>query len=192
RMFISLKPRPGRKASAEQIIARLRPKLARVPGISLFLQAVQDVGVGGRGARTQYQYTLQGADLDELQTWAPQMLARLKTLPELRDVNTDQQTAGLKLGVTIDRDTAARLGIAARDVDNTLYDAFGQRQVATTYTQLNQYRVVLEIQPELATGPEALSRLYVRSSSGAQVPLGSFAQMGTSSTLLSVNHQGQF
>jgi hydrophobe/amphiphile efflux-1 (HAE1) family protein len=191
-MFISLKPRPGRKASAEEIITRLRPRLGRVQGISLFLQAAQDVRIGGRFARTQYQYTLQDANLEELRQWAPKMLAKLRTLPELRDVASDQQTAGLQLMVTIDRDTAARLGVSMRDIDNTLYDAFGQRQVATTFTQLNQYRVVLEVKPELAQGPEALSQIYVRSATGAQVPLSTLARFGAASTLLSVSHQGQF
>ena len=123
-------------------------------GIQLFLQSVQDVRMGGRLARTQYQYTLQDANLDELRSGAPRMVAALRKLPELKDVNTDQQTAGLELDVDVDRDTAARLGVTMRDVDNTLYDAFGQRQVATTYTQLNQYRVVLEIMPELGQDPE--------------------------------------
>ncbi|HEX2573119.1 MAG TPA: multidrug efflux RND transporter permease subunit [Polyangia bacterium] len=191
-MFISLKPRPGRKATADEIINRLRPRLGRVQGISLFLQAAQDVRIGGRLARTQYQYTLQDANLEELRQWAPKMLAKLRTLPELRDVASDQQTAGLQLMITIDRDTAARLGVNMRTLDDTLYDAFGQRQVATTFTQLNQYRVVLEIKPELALGPEALSQIYVRSATGAQVPLSALAQVGPSSTLLSVSHQGQF
>src|SRR5205823_419014 len=130
--------------------------------------------------------------LDELSQWAPKVLAKLKGLPELRDVASDQQTNGLELDVTIDRDTAARLGVTMRDIDNTLYDAFGQRQVATTFTQLNQYRVVLEAKPELGTGPEALAHIYVRSSAGAQVPLSAFARIAPSTTLLSVNHQGQF
>jgi multidrug efflux pump subunit AcrB len=191
-LFIALKPKPGRKTSADQIITRLRPKLAQVPGINLFLQSVQDVRVGGRFARTQYQYTLQDADLGELLAWAPRVLAKLKTLPELRDVATDQQTAGLELDITVDRDTAARMGVSARAVDNTLYDAFGQRQVATTFTQRNQYRVVLEIKPELAAGPEALSRLYLPAAGDAPVPLLALATTSTKQTGLSVNHQGQF
>jgi multidrug efflux pump subunit AcrB len=192
-MFIALKSKPERKASADAIINRLRPKLAKVQGIQLFLQSVQDVRMGGRMARTQYQYTLQDADLEELLHWAPRMLAALRQLPELRDVNTDQQTAGLELDVNVDRDSAARLGITMRDVDNALYDSFGQRQVATTFTPLNQYRVVLEMKPSMARGPEALAGVYVLSSaSGAKVPLGAIAKISPAMTPLSVNHQGQF
>jgi hydrophobe/amphiphile efflux-1 (HAE1) family protein len=191
-MFIALKPRKDRKASATDIINRLRPKLARVEGINLFLQASQDVNVGARLARTQYQYTLQDANLDELSQWAPRVLAKLKTLTELRDVASDQQTNGLELDVSVDRDTMSRLGLSMRAVDDTLYDAFGQRQVATTFTQMNQYRVVLEASPNIGTGPEALNNIYVKSASGALVPLSAFAKMTASTTLLSVNHQGQF
>jgi len=191
-VFMALKPRSVRKISADEVINRLRPKLSRIEGVNLFLQSTQDVNIGARLARTQYQYTLQDANLDELAQWAPKVLARLKALPELRDVASDQQTNGLELDVTIDRDTAARLGITMRDIDNTLYDAFGQRQVATSYTQLNQYRVVLEAKPELGTGPEALDHVYVRSLNGAAVPLSTFARVASSTTLLSVNHQGQF
>jgi multidrug efflux pump subunit AcrB len=191
-VFIALKPRARRRASADQIIARLRPKLAQVPGIQLFLQSVQDVRIGGRLARTQYQYTLQGADLDELQAWAPRMLAKLKTLPIIKDVNSDQQTAGLELDVDVDRDTAARLGVTMRAIDDTLYDAFGQRQVATLYGARNQYHVVLEIKPERAQAPEALAALWVRSTTGDMVPLGALVKTHTSPTPLSVNHQGQF
>jgi multidrug efflux pump subunit AcrB len=153
---------------------------------------VQDVRVGGRGSRTQYQYTLEDADLDELLQWGPRMLAALRKVPEIRDVNTDQQTAGLQLDLAVDRDTAARLGVSMRDIDNTLYDAFGQRQIATTYTELNQYRVVLELRPELSAGPEAPLSLYVRSASGAPVPLSALVKPSMSETPLSVNHQGQF
>ncbi len=191
-VFIALKPKPLRKTGADQIIARLRPKLNAIPGINLYLQSVQDVRIGGRLARTQYQYTLQDANLDELLTWAPKVLAKLKTVPELRDVATDQQSAGLSLKVNIDRDTAARLGVTPRDIDNALYDAFGQRQVATTFTQLNQYRVILEMKPELAGGPDALRQLYVRSAAGDAVPLGALATAEPASSGLSVTHQGQF
>jgi multidrug efflux pump subunit AcrB len=155
-VFVALKPRPGRTASADEIIGRLRPKLARVEGVQLFLQATQDVRIGGRPTRTQYQYALQDADLDELRAFAPRLLDRLRRLPELRDVTTDQQNAGLELGVAVDRDALARLGLTMRDVDEALYDAFGQRQIATTYTQRNSYRVVLEAPPELSAGPEGL------------------------------------
>ncbi len=191
-MFVELKPRPRRKATADQIINRLRPKLARVEGINLYLQAMQDVRVGGRLARTQYQYTLEDADFGELSRWAPRVLERLRAMPELKDVASDQQTNGLQLDVTIDRDSAARLGIQPQLVDDTLYDAFGQRQVATIYTQLNQYRVVLEVKPEFQHDPNALARLYVRSPPGELVPLTAIAKFAPSATALSVNHQGQF
>ena len=191
-VFVQLKPWGVRKLTADQVINDLRPKLARVPGIALFLQNVQDVRLGGRFSRTQYQYTIVDANLDELNEWAPRVLARLRTLPELRDVNTDQQTQGLKLNVEVDRDSAARLGITPQLVDDTLYDAFGQRQVATIYTQLNQYRVVLEVKPEFQASPAALQKLYLRADSGQQVPLGAVAKVTQSQTVLSVNHQGQF
>ena len=191
-VFVQLKPWGVRKLTADQVINNLRPKLARVPGVTLFLQNVQDVRLGGRSTRTQYQYTIVDANLDELNQWAPRVLARLRTLPELRDVNTDQQTQGLKLNVEVDRDSAARLGITPQLVDDTLYDAFGQRQVATIYTQLNQYRVVLEVKPEFQASPAALQKLYLRADSGQQVPLGAVAKVTQSQTVLSVNHQGQF
>jgi hydrophobe/amphiphile efflux-1 (HAE1) family protein len=191
-VFIALKPLKNRKSTADQVINRLRPKLARIEGINLFLQASQDVNVGARLARTQYQYTLQDANLDELGAWAPRVLAKLKTLPQLRDVASDQQTNGLELDVTVDRDTMARLGVNMKTVDDTLYDAFGQRQVATSFTQLNQYRVVLEASPRIGAGPDALDHLYVKSATGDPVPFNAFARVSTGSTLLSVNHQGQF
>ena len=190
--FIELKPRDKRKASADEIIARLRPKLARVEGIKLFLQAVQDVRIGGRFARTQYQYTVQDANLAELNTWAPKLQDKLKGLKELRDVASDQQTTGLQLQVNIDRDTAARLGIRPAAIDDALYDAFGQRQVAVIYSPLNQYRVVMEVPPAFQVGPEALDHLYVRGESGAIVPLPAMTRVTTGSTSLSVNHQSQF
>ncbi|HXN42241.1 MAG TPA: efflux RND transporter permease subunit, partial [Myxococcaceae bacterium] len=191
-LFIQLRPKPQRKASADQIIARLRPKLAQVPGINVYLQAVQDVRMGGRLARTQYQYALQDANLDELLQWAPRLLQKLQTLPELKDVASDQQVAGLQISLKIDRDTAARLGIAPQAIDDTLYDAFGQRQVSTIFTQLNQYHVVLEVKPQFQQDPEALRYIYVRASSGEQVPLSAFTSYEPSLTSLSVNHQGQF
>jgi multidrug efflux pump subunit AcrB len=174
------------------VIGQLRPALAKVPGIALYLQSVQDVRVGGRLSRTQYQYTLQDANLDELNLWAPRVFEKLRGLPELRDVTTDQQTEALQLSVKIDRDTASRLGILPQGVDNALYDAFGQRQVATIFTQMNQYRVVLEVKPELQTDPQALDRIYVKTFSGAQVPLSAIAAYRQDRTLLSVSHQGQF
>ena len=191
-MFIELKPLSERKATVEQIISRLRPKLAQVEGINLYLQAVQDVRIGGRFSRTQYQYTLQDADLDELKQWAPRVLEKFRALPQLRDVASDQQTNALQLDVNIDRDTASRLGILPQAIDDTLYDALGQRQVATMFTQLNQYRVVLEVKPEFQQHPDALNQIYVRSQTGAQAPLGAFARFSPSATSLSINHQGQF
>jgi len=191
-MFIELKPLSERKATADQVIARLRPKLAQVAGITLFLQAVQDVRITARFTRTQYQYTLQGADLDELNQWAPRVLEKMKGLPQLRDVASDQQTNALQLNVDIDRDTASRLGILPQAIDDTLYDALGQRQVATIFTQLNQYRVVMEVMPEFRQHPDALNQFYIRSQTGAQVPLSAFARFSPSATLLSINHLGQF
>ncbi len=191
-LFIELKPAPGRKVTADQIIARLRPKAARLPGIKLYLQSVQDLRMGGRSARTQYQYTVQDADLDELKQWAPKVVEQLRHLPELKDVATDQQTAGLQLGVTLNRDTAARLGITPQAVDEALYDAFGQRQVAISYTQLNFYRVVQESLRSQQTGPEALRKIFVPTPTGGQVPLSEIATATPGSTTLAITHQGQF
>ena len=191
-VFISLKDYSKRKSTADQVIGRLRPKLGKVPGITLFLQSVQDVRMGGRSSRTQYQYALEDADLAELQAWSPKVLAKLKTLPMLRDVATDQQTAGLMLGVNVDRDSASRLGIDMQAVDNTLYDAFGQRQVATSFTPLNYYRVVLEATPEQQASPDQLVHVYVRGANGALVPLPSIATVAATPTPLAVTHQGQF
>ena len=192
RAFITLKPKNERKLSSDQVIARLRPKLAKVPGATLFLQAVQDLQIGGRMGNAQYQYTLQDENVDELYTWSPRMLAKLKTLPLLRDVNTDQQVHGLQEMVVVDRETASRLGVSAADVDNTLYDAFGQRQVSTIYMPLNQYHVVMEVAPDFQGGPDSLKDIYVKSSTGAQVPLSAFAHFAPNNTSLQVNHQGQF
>jgi hydrophobe/amphiphile efflux-1 (HAE1) family protein len=191
-MFVQLKPIGQRSQTADQVIAELRPKLAQIPGIALFLQSVQDVRMGGRGSRTQYQYTLQDANLDELNQWAPRVFDMLKALPELRDVATDQQTNALQLNLEVDRDIASSLGVSLQAVDGALYDAFGQRQVATMYTQLNQYRVVLEAKPALAGQPGVLDNMYVRSLSGAQIPLSVFAHWTPSRTSLSISHQGQF
>jgi len=191
-VFVELKPSPPRKGNADQVIGELRPQLARVPGIQLFLQSVQDVRVGGRATRTQYQYTLQDANLAELNEWAPRLLAKLKTVPQLRDVASDQQTTALQLMIEVDRDTAARLGVTAAAVDQTLYDAFGQRQVATQFGALNQYRVVLGVKPEFRNGPDDLGHIYVPGANGAQVPLSAIATATPQATSLSVNHQGQF
>jgi multidrug efflux pump subunit AcrB len=159
--FVQLRAKPPRTTSADDVINRLRPKLAKVEGINLFLQSVQDVRVGGRIGRTQYQYTLQDANLDELKTFAPRMVSRLQKVPDLRDVATDQQTNGLELDVKFDRETASRMGITAQAVDTALYDAFGQEFVATSFTQLNQYHVVLEVKPQYLTTPDALNGIYV-------------------------------
>ncbi|MES1171708.1 MAG: multidrug efflux RND transporter permease subunit [Bacteroidota bacterium] len=191
-IFVSLKPRADRQSTADQIVARLRGTLANVPGIKLFLQANQDVRVGGRNSRTQYQYTLEDANLDELREWAPRVLQTLRGVPSLKDVNSDLQSAGLLLSIALDRDTASRLGVTPQAVDEALYDAFGQRQVATVYTTRNTSRVILEAAPERQTGPEALRGIYVRSSSGAPVPLSAIAHFSAGATSLSVTHQGQF
>jgi hydrophobe/amphiphile efflux-1 (HAE1) family protein len=194
RFFITLKPRDQREASAMQIINRLRPQLAKVQGAALFLQPAQDINIGGRPTRTLYQYTLQDPDLNELNQWAPRILSKLKALPELADVATDQQTGGDTLNLTIDRDAAARFGIQPQLIDDTLYDAFGQRQVTQYFTQVNSYHVILEALPELQTAPDALDRIFVNSpSTGQQVRLSSLARWTTQpTTFLSINHQGQF
>jgi HAE1 family hydrophobic/amphiphilic exporter-1 len=194
RMFITLKPKDQRDASAFQIISRLRPKLEKVEGAKLFLQAAQDVNVGGRAARTQFQYTLQDANIDELNTWAPKLLDKLKTLPMLRDVATDQQMSGTTLTIDINRDRAARFGLTPQQIDDTLYDAFGQRQVAQYFTQQNSYHVIMEILPELQGDPQNLDKIYVRApTTGQLVPLATFATWTTKETKpLSISHQGQF
>jgi hydrophobic/amphiphilic exporter-1 (mainly G- bacteria), HAE1 family len=193
-VIIGLKPRDERSASADQIITRLRPKLAQVKGAALFLQAAQDLNVGGRTTRTQYQYTLQDSDLDELNSEAPRVLAEMQKLPMLRDVATDQQTNGTMLSMTIDRDQAARFGIQPSIIDSTLYDAFGQRQAAQFFTQLNAYHVILEITPQLQTDPSTLNKLYVKSPiTNQEVPLSTFVHFDTQHvSYLSINHQGQF
>jgi hydrophobe/amphiphile efflux-1 (HAE1) family protein len=191
-VFVALKPYSQRKSTADQIIARLRPKLAQAPGVMLFLQATQDVRVGGRGSRTQYQYTLEDPDLGELQRWAPRVFERLRGLPELRDVATDQQNAGLEVAVNVDRDSAARLGLTQQLIDDTLYDAFGQRQVATSFTALNYYRVVLEEIPDPNLGPDQLAQVYVPGPGGQMVPLSAVAHFEPRLAPLSISHQGQF
>ena len=192
RMFVSLKPLDQRKQSADQIIARLRAKTSHVPGATLVLQPVQDVRVGGRPSAAQYQYTLQGDNAAQLLEWAPRVFARLKRLPQLADANSDQQNKGLQAALTIDRATASRLGITPQLIDDTLYDAFGQRQVSTMYTPLNQYHVVLEAEPRFWQNPDGLAQTYVRSSRGEMVPLSAFARYEPSTAPLAVNHQGQF
>jgi multidrug efflux pump len=191
RVFVSLKPLGERKLSADQVIDRLRSQLAHVPGATLFLQAVQDVRIGGRLSNAQYQYTIQSPNLDELNAFAPRMLATLRGLPELRDVSTDQQNRGLQAAVVIDRDTASRLGVPTQVIDDALYDRFGQRQVSTIFTERNQYRVVLEVGADFQQNPDALAGVYVRGLGGAQVPLSGFTKIAPRTTPLSVNHQGQ-
>src|SRR4051812_49253129 len=177
RLYITLKPRDERPASATEIVDRLRAAAAEVPGISLFMQAVQDVQIDSRTSRTQYQYTLQDADDAELSEWAPRLLAKLRSLPELSDVASDQQTSGLQISVDIDREQAARYNVSPQAVDETLYDAFGQRQISIIFTQLNQYRVILEVEPRFQLTPASLDQIYVKSSTGMMVRLSSFATL---------------
>jgi hydrophobic/amphiphilic exporter-1 (mainly G- bacteria), HAE1 family len=193
-LFITLKPRNQRTANAQQIIARLRPKLEKVPDARLYMQAAQDVRLGGRPTRTQFEFTLQDANLAELNEWAPKVLAKMQTLPELRDVATDQQATGTTLTLTINRDTASRYGIQPQLIDDTLYDAFGQRQVTQYFTQLNSYHVILEILPELQAKLDSLDKLYIKSpATGDQVPLATFATWTSVPVRpLSISHQGQF
>src|SRR5579862_6976160 len=205
RFFIMLKPLAQRSVcpglhfwqscptvSAEDVLNRLRDKLAVVPGATLYLQSYQDLTIGGRHSNAQYQYTLQGQDLTELNRWGPRLLEKIRALPELRDVNTDQQDQGLEAKLVIDRDTASRLGVAAQDIDNALYDAFGQRQVSTMYRPLNQYHVVMEVAPQFQQTPDALQNIYLRASNGAPIPLASFTHYEASNIPLAVNHQSQF
>ena len=194
RLYITLKPHDERDADATHIIARLRPKLAKVEGATLYMQATQDVRLGGRATRTQFEFTLQDANLDELNQWGPKILAKMETLPELRDVATDQQTEGTTLQLKIDRDTAARYGITPQLIDDTLYDAFGQRQVTQYFTQLNSYHVIEEILPELQGTIDTLDKIYIRSpTSNAEVPLSVFCKWTSVPVRpLAIAHQGQF
>jgi multidrug efflux pump len=192
RMFVALKPLHERKLNADRVVARLREQLTRITGATLFLQAVQDVRVGGRPTAAQYQYTLQADNVKDLTEWAPKLLNKLQTLPVLTDVNSDQQNRGLQISLQTDRVTAARLGITQRAIDDTLYDAFGQRQVSTIYTGLNQYHVVMEIDPQFSQDPNGLKFLYVTGAGGRQAPLRAVAKWDRSATPLSINHQGQF
>ncbi|MCU1287672.1 MAG: acriflavine resistance protein [Acidobacteriales bacterium] len=192
RMFIALKPQGERNASADEVINRLRPKLAGLQGITLYMQAAQDITIGGRVSRTQYQYTLTDPDPAELNQWSAQFLEQLKTIPGIADIASDQQNAGPLLDITINRDIASIHGIVPASIDNTLSDAFGQRIVSTMLTQQNQYHVVLEVQPQFQFGPNALSDIYVNSSSGQQVPLSTLVNAVEKVAPLVVNHQGQF
>jgi multidrug efflux pump len=191
-MFVDLKPIGERKLTGDQVIARLRRNLAVVPGATLFLRASQDIQVGGRSSSSQYQYTLESENLNDLEVWAPRIEAKMRQLHELRDIGTDQQTRGLEATLAIDRDTASRLGLSPAAIDNTLYDAFGQRQVSTIYTQLNEYHVVMEVDSAFRNSTDAIQSLYVRSSKGVQVPLSAFTHFERKTTSLAVNHQGQF
>ena len=192
RIQINLKPLADRRINASDVIRRLQPELAKVDGISLFLQPVQDLSVEDRVSRTQFQYSLEDVDSKELAYWVPRFMDKLKALPELRDVASDQMNQGLLASLTIDRDTASRLGILPADIDNTLYDAYGQRQVSTIFTQLNQYHVVLEVDPQFQQNPDSLKNIYVKSSNGTQVPLSAFTHFDPAGTALALNHQGQF
>jgi len=192
RIQINLKPLAVRKISASDVIRRLQPELANVDGVSLFLQPIQDLTVEDRVSRTQFQYSLEDVDPKELSYWTSRFIDRLKALPELRDVASDQLNQGLVAALTIDRDSASRLGILPADIDNTLYDAFGQRLVSTIFTQLNQYHVVLEVDPQFQQNPDSLKYIYVKSSNGTQVPLSAFTRFEPGAAALALNHQGQF
>jgi len=193
RMFITLKPLKERhNVRADEIITRLRPKLSQIPGVMLSLQSQQDISVGGRMSDAQYQYTLEDENLTELNEWAPKLLAKMRTMPELRDASSDQQDQGLQASLVIDRDTAARLGVTAQMIDAVLYDAFGQRQVSTMLTPLNQYHVVMEVAPQFQRDPGALRNIYIKSTNGTNVPLSAVTHFESTRTSLAVNHQGQF
>ncbi len=192
RSFIQMKPLNERKLPVDEVIARLRPKLSKVPGAQLFLQPVQDIRIGGRGSNTQYQYTISADSLTDLNIWAPKLVEAFREIPGLRDVNSDQQTNGRESTLVIDRDTAARFGITPAQIDNALYDSFGQRQVSTMYTTLNQYHVVMEAELGLQQNPQGLDHIYVRGKNGVPVPLSVFTSYKPSTTPLAVNHQGQF
>jgi len=192
RIQINLKPLAERGISASEIIRRLRPEVAQVDGVTLFLQPIQDLTVEDRISRTQFQYSLEDVDPRELAYWTPRVIEKLTALPELRDVASDQQNYGLLATLVIDRDTASRLGVLPADIDNTLYDAFGQRQVSTIFTQLNQYHVVMEADPQFQQNPDALKNIYVRSASGQQIPLSAFTSLQPGTSALAINHQGQF
>jgi multidrug efflux pump len=192
RIQINLKPLEERRATAVEIIRRLQPRLAKVSGITLFMQPVQDLTVETRISRTQYQYSLEDPDANELNEWAPRFVEKLQTLGELRDVASDQQTEGLQAKVVIDRDTASRLGITPQMIDDALYDAFGQRQISIMFTQLNQYRVVLEVKPQFRSNPHDLEGIYIRPAYGGKTPLATLSHIEHTKTPLAVNHQGQF
>ena len=192
RLYITLKSRDQRAASAQEIVTRLRDATAGVQGISLLMQAAQDVQIDSRVSRTQYQYTLEDSDSDELAAWSSKLLAKLSEQPELADVASDQQQGGLQVGVTVDREKASRYNVLPQAIDDTLYDAFGQRQVATIFTQLNQYRVILEVNPQFQQSPESLDKIYVKSTTGLMIPLTTFATVKIGTAPLTIAHEGQF
>jgi multidrug efflux pump subunit AcrB len=192
RLFIQLVPHDQRSLTSNQIIRRLRPKVAAVQGIKFFMQSGQDISIGGRLSRTLYQYTLTDTDSDELNDWAPKVEAAMRKLPQLEDLATDQQVAAAHVAIVIDRDAASRVGISPSLIDQTLYDAFGQRQIANIYTSTSQYKVILEVQPQYQNDPTALSKIYIPGPNGAQVPLSTFAHFVSKAEALSINHQGQF
>jgi multidrug efflux pump len=192
RVFIALKPLSERKVTADQIINRLRPKLAVVPGATLFLQAVQDVRIGGRQSAAQYQYTIQSDNLQTLNHWGQVLLKAFKGIHQLTDMNSDAQNKGLAANLVIDRATASRLGISPQDIDSVLYDAFGEREIATTYTPLNQYYVVMVVDPSFWQDPGALQNIYVAASGGGMVPLSAFTHYEATTAPLAVNHSSVF
>ena len=191
-VYLALKPLSERKISSSQVIDRLRPKLVSIPGATVFLQAGQDLRIGGRQSNAQYQYTIQSDNIDDLVAWGPRLLTEMRKLRMLTDVNTDQQNSGLQAALVYDRDTAARMGITAQMIDNTLYEAFGQAQVSTMYTPLNQYHVVMEVAPQYWQDPSSLNDIYIRASVGKEVPLSAVTHYAPKTAPLSVNHQGQF
>jgi HAE1 family hydrophobic/amphiphilic exporter-1 len=192
RMFIALKPRDQRDVAADQVIARLQKSLAHIEGITLYMQAAQDITVGARLSKTQYQYTLTDADSNELNYWSAIFLDKLQKIPGIADVTSDQENAGPRLNVTVNRDVASSFGILPATVDNTLDDAFGQRIVSTMYTALNQYHVVLEVDPRFQSGPDALRNIYVPSSAGQQVPLSTLVNSSVTAAPIVINHQAMF
>jgi multidrug efflux pump len=192
RMFATLKPLAERRISADEVIGRIRAKASKIPGATLVMQATQDLRIGGRPTSAQFQYTLRGDNLDELNAWGAHLLKELRTIEGIVDVNSDQQNRGLQTRLEIDRAAAARLGVSVREIDNTLYDAFGQRQVSTIYQDKNQYHVVMEVESEFAQNPDALRHVYLRSADGQQVPLAALHRRSTRNTSLAVTHSGQF
>jgi len=192
RMFISLKPLKERKVRADEVIARIRAKTSKMAGATLVLQSFQDLRIGGRGSSAQYQYTLRGDSLAELTQWSTRLLAAMRKIPGLVDINTDQQTRGLQTRLNIDRDTASRLGVSVATIDNTLYDAFGQRPVSTMYKSLNQYRVVMQVEPEFSQNPDSIKHIFVRGRDNEQIPLSTLYRQTSNNTALTANHSGQF